>query len=672
MKKTLHALPLSLALSAALAVGTIALSPAVALADGPQTNGILVTLQAPSPSGAPLLAQADSALDAAGVEVTGIVSSEDGTVTVEVQPAPGQTDEQALAAVRSVPCVESAQLNYVYELIDAVEETAGAPAAAPLAAPSDGIASLASISVNDPFAQVSDPDESPNQYWLYASGLAEAWDSLPAGAQSNPVTVVTLDSGAQLDPEDLADNLVAEHAYDSANEHPLSQNASTDAYGHGTAVAGVIAAVTNNGIGVAGSTRNAAQVLPIKVIYDSGDFAGKADSASLVRAYDYVLGLIEDGELRNVRVFNLSLGAYGQSFDSDGALRAVIREARNDHGILSVCSGGNGDSRSKPYTDPVYPGDYDECVSVTALEQDGTNIPWSDYNQYKDISAPGASVWSTYTRYSTEADGNYVALSGTSLSAPMVSGAAAVLLSANPDASVDDVLEALYATAAPVNDPDNDRTQTSGSHGALSAGNAAEHLAWHVENPVSFVDVTSDSWFYDAVTHAVANKIMSGYDNGSGAFGVGDQIQRQDVALILYRHLGNGETAPSCGLVDVPQDYYTQAVNWCVANGVFTGYEDGSNKFGVGDPLTRQDLMTVIYRISGATAEGVDGSAFDELPDSSLTSPWAIDAAKWALSEGIISGMEQVDGSRLLAPLNNISRAEVAQVMQRAMEKDVL
>lgn len=672
MKKTLHALPLSLALSAALAAGAVALSPAVALADATESNGILVTLQAPSPSEVSLLAQADTALDAAGVEVTSIVSSEDGTVTVEAQPASGQTDEQALAAARAVLGVESAQLNYVYELIDAVEETAGAPAAAPLAAPGNGIASLASISVNDPFAQVSDPDESPNQYWLYASGLAEAWDSLPAGAQSNPVTVVTLDSGAQLDHEDLADNLVAEHAYDSANEHPLSQNASTDAYGHGTAVAGVIAAVTNNGIGVAGSTRNAAQVLPIKVIYDSGDFAGKADSASLVRAYDYVLGLIEDGELRNVRVFNLSLGAYGQSFDSDGALRAVIREARNDHGILSVCSGGNGDSRSKPYTDPVYPGDYDECVSVTALEQDGTNIPWSDYNQYKDISAPGASVWSTYTRYSAEADGNYVALSGTSLSAPMVSGAAAVLLSANPDASVDDVLEALYATATPVNDPVNDRTQTSGSHGALSAGDAAEHLAWHAENPVSFVDVTSDSWFYDAVTHAVASKIMSGYDNGSGAFGVGDQIQRQDVALILYRLLGNGETAPSCGLVDVPQDYYTQAVDWCVANGVFTGYKDGSNEFGVGDPLTRQDLMTVIYRISGATTEGVDDSAFDELPDSSLTSPWAVDAAKWALSEGIVSGMEQTDGSRLLAPLNNISRAEVAQVMQRAMEKDVL
>lgn len=672
MKKTLHALPLSLALSAALAACAVALSPAVALADATESNGILVTLQAPSPSEVSLLAQADTALDAAGVEVTSIVSSEDGTVTVEAQPASGQTDEQALAAARAVPGVESAQLNYVYHLIDAVEDTAGAPAAAPLATPGNGIASLASISVNDPFAQVPDPDESPNQYWLYASGLAEAWDSLPAGAQSSPVTVVTLDSGAQLDHEDLADNLVAEHAYDSANEHPLSQNASTDAYGHGTAVAGVIAAVANNGIGVAGSTRNAAQVLPIKVIYDSGDFAGKADSASLVRAYDYVLGLIEDGELQNVRVFNLSLGAYGQSFDSDGALRAVIREARNSHGILSVCSGGNGDSRSKPYTDPVYPGDYDECVSVTALEQDGTNIPWSDYNQYKDISAPGASVWSTYTRYSAEADGNYGALSGTSLSAPMVSGAAAVLLSANPDATVDDVLEALYATATPVNDPDNDRTQTSGSHGALSAGDAAEHLAWHAENPVSFVDVTSDSWFYDAVTHAVANKIMSGYDNGSGAFGVGDQIQRQDVALILYRYLGNGETAPSCGLVDVPQDYYTQAVDWCVANGVFTGYKDGSNKFGVGDPLTRQDLMTVIYRISGATTEGVDDSAFDELPDSSLTSPWAIDAAKWALSEGIISGMEQTDGSRLLAPLNNISRAEVAQVMQRAMEKDVL
>ena len=667
MKKTSRTLPLSLALSAALAAGTLALSPAVARAGGAATNGILVTVRAPE-GGASLLAETDSVLSAAGIEVTDVVTADDDSVTVEAQPAEGQTDEQALAAATGVPGVEDAQLNYVYSLIEPVEQATAAPLASPKS--SSGMASLASISVNDPFAQVSDPEQQPNQYWLYASGLADAWDALPEGAQDSPVTVVTLDSGARLDHEDLADNLVAEHAYDSANERPLSQNPSTDALGHGTAVAGVIAAVADNGIGVAGSTRNAARVLPVKVVYDSGLLAGKADSAALVRAYDYVLGLIDEGELENVRVFNLSLGAYGQDFDSDGALLSVIREARYEHGILSVCSGGNGDG-AKPYTDPVIPGDYDECVSVTALEEDGTNIHWSDYNQHKDISAPGANVWSTFNSYSSVADGAYSKLSGTSLSAPMVSGTVALMFSAHPNASIEDALEALYATAVPVEDAQDDRTQTSGSHGALAAADAADHLAWHLTNPVSFTDVTSEDWYYDAVTYALAEKIMTGYQDGSGAFGVADQIQRQDAALILYRYLGNGESAPSHGFADVPHDYYTTAVDWSVEKGVFTGYQDGSNEFGVGDPLTRQDLMTVLWRIAGSPTAGVGDEDFEELPDHDLTSTWAVDAAKWALSEGVVTGSYR-EGQRELAPLANVSRSEVAQIMQRAIEKNLL
>lgn len=668
MKKTSRTLPLSLALSAALAAGTLALSPAVARADGAATNGILVTMRAPE-GGASLLAETGSVLAAAGVEVTGVVTADDGSVTVEAQPAEGQTDEQALAAAADVPGVEDAQLNYVYSLVEPAGQTTAAMTLTTPHAP-DGITPLAGISVNDPFAQVSDPEQHPNQYWLYASGLADAWDALPEDAQDNPVTVVTLDSGARLDHEDLADNLVTEHAYDSANERPLAQNPSTDAFGHGTAVAGVIAAVTDNGIGVAGSTHNAARVLPVKVVYDSGLLAGKADSAALVRAYDYVLDLIDEDELENVRVFNLSLGAYGQDFDSDGALLSVIREARYEHGILSVCSGGNGDG-AKPYTDPVIPGDYDECVSVTALEEDGTNIHWSDYNQYKDISAPGANVWSTFNSYSSVADGAYNKLSGTSLSAPMVSGTVALMFSAHPNASIEDALEALYATAVPVEDAQDDRTQTSGSHGALAAADAADHLAWHLANPVSFTDVTSEDWYYDAVTYALAEEIMTGYQDGSGAFGVADQIQRQDAALILYRYLGNDESAPSHGFADVPQDYYTTAVDWCVEKGVFTGYQDGSNEFGVGEPLTRQDLMTVLWRIAGSPTADVSDEAFEELPDHDLTSAWAVDAAKWALSEGVVTGSYQ-NGQRELAPLANVSRSEVAQIMQRAIEKDLL
>lgn len=715
MKKTHHPLPPTLALLAALVAGALALSPVVALADGQVTNGILVTVRTTSAGGgASPLSTAESALESAGVEVTGVVSEEDGSVTLQAQPADGQTDEEALAAAQALPDVEEAQLNYVYSLIEPVEETSatadgtatGGAATAPegLATPLSSVdgtlVSLASISVNDPFAQVSSPSTSPNQYWLYTSGLVGAWDQLPAltgsadaqggataqdgtaardGSDSSteqdtttPVIVIAMDTGATLDHEDLAANLVTDLAYDAANERPLSQDASTDTVGHGTAVAGIISAVANNGVGLAGATRNTAQVLPVKITYDDGhELANQADTASFVRAYRYVLALIDAGELQNVRVVNVSLGAYGESFDADGALHAVIQEALGEYGILTVCAGGNGDN-VEPYTDAIYPGDYEECVCVTALEADGTNVHWSDYNQYKDIGAPGRSIWTTYTSYSYVAGGYYGSLSGTSLSAPIVSGAVALLYAADPDATPQDVLEALYATAQPIDDPDDDRTQTSGSHGALAADDAAEHLSWHVANPVSFTDVSCESWYYDPVTYVAAEGIMTGYADGSGSFGAAAYIERQDAALLLYRYLANGETAPSHGFSDVEAGaYYEAAVDWCAANGVFTGYQDGSNDFGVGDPLTREDLMVVLYRIAGSPALDADGSALDAFPDSDLTSPYAADAVTWAVSRGIVSGAYR-DGVLVLAPLDSISRAEVATIMQRAIESGEL
>lgn len=688
MKKTHRPLPPTLALLAALVAGALALSPVVALADGQVTNGILVTVRTPSAGGgASPLSTAESALESAGVEVTGVVSEEDGSVTLQAQPADGQTDEEALAAAQALPGVEDAQFNYVYSLIEPVEETPSASEglASPLSSVDGTLVSLASISVNDPFAQVSSPSASPNQYWLYASGLLEAWDYLPPLSESadaqggataqtaaTPVTVIAMDTGATLDHEDLAANLVTDLAYDAANERPLSQDASTDAVGHGTAVAGVISAVANNGVGLAGSTRNAAQVLPVKITYDAGhELANQADTASFVRAYRYVLGLIDAGELQNVRVVNVSLGAYGESFDADGALHAVIQEALGEYGILTVCAGGNGDN-VEPYTNAIYPGDYDECVCVTALEADGTNVHWSDYNQYKDIGAPGRSIWTTYTSYSYVAGGYYGSLSGTSLSAPIVSGAVALLYAADPDATPQDVLEALYATAQPIDDPDDDRTQTSGSHGALAADDAAEHLSWHAANPVSFTDVSCESWYYDPVTYVAAEGIMTGYADGSGSFGAAAYIERQDAAVLLYRYLADGETAPSHGFSDVEAGaYYEAAVDWCAANGVFTGYQDGTNDFGVGDPLTREDLMVVLYRIAGSPALGADSTVLDAFPDSDLTSPYAADAVTWAVSRGIVSGAYR-DGELVLAPRDSISRAEVATIMQRAIESGEL
>ncbi len=652
MRKPLHAL----LAAAALALG-LALVPSPALAAPAESDGILVTLTQPGAGEISLLSDARSTLDAAGIEAGEVVTSGDGSLTLAARPADGQTDEQALAAALELPGVTDAQLNYVYQIIEPVTDDAGAGA-------TDGIAPQAgtlreAIRANDPYAQVADPDESRNQYWLYNTSLVDAWNIARA---SNAVTVALFDSGVTLDHPDLEANLLTDLAWDSYYKRPLTEtqmeSGTTDNGGHGTMVAGVIAGVANNQTGIAGASYNA-NILPVKVVNDSN---GNTNTEALARAFTYLLDLIDEGKVTNVRVVNMSLGGYGDSFSGDELLHSLIREARSSYDILSVCAGGNGKS-GEPLTEPCYPGDYEECVSVTALEPDGTNIPWSDYNKSKDISAPGRNV------LTTSAGGGYGTASGSSLAAPMVSGTVALMCYAEPCATADELVEALESTAVPVEDPDNDRTGTSGSHGALDAEAAVQYLKDHVTR---FTDVHEYDWFYSSVMFVGQNGIMNGYDTGKGLFGVADSLQRQDAAGLLYNYLGNGETASAhCGLSDVPESaYYTNAVNWCVENDIFHGYPDG--RFGVGDNITRQDFLCVIYNWAHKEGDVVDESIFYARPDYASTGSYAVDAVKWCLSKGVVSGSLQADGTRWILPTSNVSRSEVAGIISNAINGKVL
>lgn len=649
MKKPLHAL----AAAAALALG-LALVPATALAEPAETDGIIVTVSQPGAGEISLLSDARSTLDDAGLAAGDVVSADDGTLTLEARPAEGQTDEQALATALELPGVESAQLNYVYQIIGAVDEDAATDGIAPQTQ-----ALRQTILANDPYAQVSDPDASPNQYWLYNADLVGAWSITRS---NNLVTIAMFDSGVTLDHPDLAGNLLSDLAWDSYYERTLAETklmtGTSDNGGHGTAVAGVLAAVANNGTGVAGASYNA-NLLPVKVVNDTN---GNTNTGALARAYAYLFDLINTKRVSNVRVVNMSLGGYGDTFADDDLLRAQISDARDDYGILTVCAGGNG-KNGQPLTEPCYPGDYDDCISVTALEADGTNISWSDYNKYKDISAPGRSIWST------SANGGYAKLSGSSLSAPIVSGTIALMYSAEPKATPDEVVNALKTTADPIDDPVNDRTNTSGSAGALNSAEAVQYIK---DTVTRFNDVHEGDWFYDAVVFVSQRGIMNGYANGTGNFGSNDNLMRQDAAGLLYNYLADGEKASKhCGLSDVPaSSYYTDAVNWCVENGIFNGYPDG--RFGVNEPISRQDFLGIIYNWAHEEGDVVDESIFYSFPDYASTGSWAVESMQWCLSNHVINGTVQPDGTRRINPTFNVSRAEVAGIISNAIKEGVL
>lgn len=185
-----------------------------------------------------------------------------------------------------------------------------------------------------------------------------------------------------------------------------------------------------------------------------------------------------------------------------------------------------------------------------------------------------------------------------------------------------------------------------------------------------FSDVTGADWFYGAVQWADSNGVMTGY--GDGRFGPDDQLSREQEATVLWRCLSGGAQAQAAGLSDVDQgQYYAEAVNWAVGSGTMTGYA-GTGTFGVGRPLTRQELAVVMARVCGADLGSVDYARYDSLGGGRKVAPWAEPSLAWAVQHGVINGVAQADGTRALDPEGTVTRAQMAAVMQNAVSSGLL
>ncbi|MBM6953082.1 S8 family peptidase [Enorma phocaeensis] len=699
MKRLRHALGPAVA-SAALVCGLVATPIAVAATPASSspahtpspdaTDGIIITLEdeagqdvrsREARGGISTLADAPvvSDLADAGVEVTDTLDTANDML-LQAEPADGQTDAEALAAAQAVDGVASVQYNFRYDLIGAVEGDAEADDASD-ASSASGIDALAMSDppTNDPFAAQDSPStDVGNQYWLYDTGLVDAWDQVKA---QGAVTVAVVDSGCDLDHPDVASNVLADLAYDADGSHMLAGSAVEDSQGHGTAVTSVIAGVTNNGVGLAGASYDA-KVLPIKVFDDKG---GGCYTDDLVRAYQKIFEYIDGDLVENLHVINMSLGAHdssevpaGSEIGVDGmrdeVLEGLISTARDRYDIATVCAGGNGHpSGVSACTYANYPSDFEDCIAVTALATDGSSLNYSDYNRYKDISTYGEDIWAAW-RGSSSNSSPYVYRSGTSLAAPIVSGTIALMFAERPAATVDDVCEALYETATAISydmsDPvDAERAATTGSHGALDADAAVAYIADHVAagpdiEPVPFDDVQQGDWFYGAVSFVYSNGIMRGYqDEGRlGTFGPDDATSRSQLAQILYNLADAPETDASYtdNYVDcVPGAWYMSAISWATQQGLMSGYDDGTNRFDPDAALTREQLAVVLWRAAGKPSTS---ESLENFSDSAQTSSWAVEAMEWAVSVGLFQGYDNTD---ILNPSGVLTRAQMAMVLYR-------
>jgi serine protease len=240
----------------------------------------------------------------------------------------------------------------------------------------------------------SDPRRA-EQWGLDAHSFPAAWQQ-STGAN---VTVAVIDSGVDAGHPDLAGRVLPGKDYVSGGD------GRTDDNGHGTHVAGIIAANTGNGVGIAGAAPGV-NILPVKVLDGNGSGWDSDVAAGIIWAAD-----------NGASVINLSLGGAADPLTAEAIIYAQQR------GALIVAAGGNSGSTTNA---PSYPAAYPQVMAVAAASSTTSIANYSTRGSYIDITAAGTAILSTYPQ------GAYGYSSGTSMSAPFVSAAAAVIFSSAP------------------------------------------------------------------------------------------------------------------------------------------------------------------------------------------------------------------------------------------------
>ncbi|WP_281974390.1 S8 family peptidase [Halobacillus litoralis] len=233
----------------------------------------------------------------------------------------------------------------------------------------------------------------------------ELWQETNQGEGS---VVAIIDTGCQLDHPDLEDRIIDGKNF--TNDYQGDRENFNDNNGHGTHVAGTIAAI-ENGEGVVGVAPKS-KILVLKVLSEDGS----GEYRWIIDAVDFALQWRgPNGE--KVRVISMSLGGPDESQELHTSIKTAI-----DQGVSVVCAAGNeGDGRENT-SEYAYPGAYNEVIQVGAVDDKRSLADFTNTNDQIDLVAPGVSVLSTYL------EGKYARLTGTSMATPHVAGGLALLI----------------------------------------------------------------------------------------------------------------------------------------------------------------------------------------------------------------------------------------------------
>jgi len=247
-----------------------------------------------------------------------------------------------------------------------------------------------------------------NQWALPKIQAESAWD-VETGS-TTPMTIAILDTGIDASHPEFSGKIVAGYDFVNNDSYPSDDNAVS----HGTAVASIAAALTNNGAGIAGLSWGA-KIMPVKVL----DSNGEGNSTNVIGGIMYAAN-------KGANVINLSLGSPTPS----SSIEQAINYAR-DKGCVIVAAAGNY-LENKPFPYTCYPAAYDGVIAVSATNESDGHPDWSNSGPFVDVSAPGSNIFVATMVVSNPSMPYSSSYYGTSAAAPYVSALAALILSKYP------------------------------------------------------------------------------------------------------------------------------------------------------------------------------------------------------------------------------------------------
>lgn len=291
-------------------------------------------------------------------------------------------------------------------------------------------------------SQVVPDDALYSQQWgLPKINAPAAWDRTTGSAS---VVVGVIDSGVDLthpelvsllvpgyDMVDLGPNPVAPAGFRFEGDFSGRDNIPDDEVGHGTHVAGTIAALSNNAAGVAGVTWQC-RIMPVKALtrmvrISDGQVRGVGTSADIAAAIRWAAD-------QGASVINMSLGSSSPTTVEQTAVAYAIGK-----GVVVVAAMGNDGT-----SNPSYPAAYPDVIAVGATDSADVKASFSQTGAHIDVVAPGVSILSTVP------GGGFGVKSGTSMASPHVAGVAALIRSVKSTATVAEVTQILHETARPL------------------------------------------------------------------------------------------------------------------------------------------------------------------------------------------------------------------------------